>query len=381
MGQGLDVLAVKRVNTIMAELRDQRDIPQRLRFLERINEVETTEGEIRGRFKGNVYISDILFEGAVAVVKGGQKYTTFTSAIPKFKHGIHIPEEMVSLLLRLEKGAGIGFDELTLRGYVANREADILLGIRERKNAVVIAMLLDDFNYSNGGVVISGAGWGVPAAFKTTVNPWYTAATGAPITSATPISDISTQRQASMEIYGEARNRLTLSSVALRGILGTDEFKAKAQLYSMLSFPTGSFPLLADLGPQLSLLKTILDDGTGPMVIEVDDSRYWDLTDSGAEVSTRFWPQNKVMLSNSADDNDNRAAYFGKVVVPETAVSSLVDVGGVIGRFESESFGPVSWAEAPSLNPPDVNIWGADKGWPVRNRLGMVDILTVATAP
>lgn len=377
MGQGLDVLAVKRVNTIMRELRDQREIPQPLRFLERTPVQDATDGEILGRFTGNVYISDIIFEGGKAIVKSGGSYTTETYKIPKIKHGVLIDEEMVSLLLRLEAQSGLAFDELSLRGYVANRLEDILLGIRERQNALIVAMLLDSFSYSRGGIVISGASWNTPSAFKATPNPWVNSTTLLPITSATPITDISTQRQHDKEVYGEIRNRITLSSIALRGILGTDEYKNKAQLYSMLTFPTGAFPLTADLGPQIAILGQILNDGSGPMIIETEDTRYWDLMENGNEVSVPYWPPNKVVLSNTADDNNPRAAYLGNAVVPETAVSSIVDVGGVVGRFDGQSTGPVAWTEAPSLNPPDVTIWGVTKCWPVRARRGLTSILTV----
>ncbi len=379
MGAGLDILAIKRVNQILLELVDIRTIPQRLRFLERIPVIDTTEGEILGRYTGRVYISDIITTGSTAVVKAAGKYTTEQFAIPKIKHGVLIDEEMIALLIRLEAGVGLNFDELTLRGYIVNRLDDILLGIRQRMNQLAVSMLLDSFDYIQGGVVIQGANWGTPAAFKSTpAIPWVVAATGLPNPSATPITDISVQIQHDMEVYGETRNRVTLSSIALRGILGTDEYKAKAQLYSQIVFPANSFPLNQELMGQVALLERMLDFGTaGPMSIEVEDSRFWDLAGNGVESNAPFLPPNKVLLTNTADDNDASAAYIGNVVVPETAVSALVDVGSVVGRFDGPARGPVAWTEAPSLNPPDVNVWGAAKLWPVRRRRGLADVLTV----
>lgn len=369
MAQGLDLLAVKRVNTIMMELRDQRDLRQPLTFLSATPTMDATDGQILGRFRGNVYISDIIFEGATAIVKGGQKYSTETWKIPKIKHGNLIDEEMLALLIRLEAGGGTRFDELSVRGYVANRIDDILRGIDERKELMIIAMYLDTFSYDRGGVKISGAGWGAPAAMKTTVSVYWTSPT-----TALPITDISTQAQNDLEVYGEMRNRITLRSEDLRLIFATDEFKDKAVLFHPFPPPAGTFPLTASLGQQTEILTKMLDG----MVIRTIDGRYWDQLPDGDEESGNYWPLGKVMLDNTDNDGNARAAYLGNAVVTETAVSAMADVGGVVGRFEGQQSGPVAYTVASyALNPPDLTIWGVQKCWPVRYRQGLASILTV----
>lgn len=364
----LEMLAVRRVNTIMQELRELRDIPGQLRFLNRLASRDATDGEILGRFSGKVYISDILFSDGVATIKQGGKYTTETHTMPKIKHGAMINEEMIVLFQRLEAGGGTDFDRLTLRGFIAATIDDILLGIRERQNLLAVAMLLDDFSYSRGGIVINDATWGVPSQFKSTVAVDWTDAANA-----TPIADITTQVQNDREAYGEVRNRVTMSTSTLRLIFETDEFKDKVQLYSQFTIPTGAWPLTEELAFQQQFLARLLDG----LAIELEDARYDDQLEDGSEVRKPYWPANKVELSNTADDNNLRAAWGGNAVVPETIVSSLADVGGVIGKFDGPQTGPVSWAEAPSLNPPNLTIWGATKWWPVRVRKGLNSVLTV----
>lgn len=369
MAQGLELLAVKRVNTIMTELRDQRDLQAPLTFLEATPVIDATDSQILGRFQGNVYVSDIIFEGATAIVKGGQKYSTETWKIPKIKHGSLIDEEMLALLLRLEAGGGTNFDELTVRGFVANRLEDILRGIRERQELMIIAMYLDSFSYDRGGVQINGAGFGSPAAMKTTVGTYWTVAADA-----TPIMDITTQAENDLEVYGETRNRITLRSEDLRLIFETDEFKDKAVLFFPFPPPAGTFPLTASLGQQKEILVKMLDG----MILRTIDGRYWDQLPGGAEKSWNYWPLGKVMLDNTDNDNNPRAAYLGNAVVTETTVSALTDVGGIIGRFEGPQSGPVAYTVAShALNPPDLTCWGVAKCWPVRFRRGLSSILTV----
>lgn len=367
MANNWDILAVGPLNAILQELRDVREIPQNLRFLNRIAVREATDGELMGRFRGDVLISDIIFEGARAVVKNTDRFTTETFKIPKIKHGVLIDEEMSTLLYRITNGGGIAGDRSYFENYVVRKEADILLGIRQRLNAMVVAMLLDSFSYSMGGVVITNASWGVPAQFKSTPSVLWSS------TTATPITDISAQVQSDLETYGEERNRITLSTKVLRYIFATDEFKNKAQLYAMMTFPTGAFPLTQELGPQINILQTILG-----MAIETEDSRYWDMLPDGRIVSAPYLPPNKVILSNTADDNSEAAAFLGNAIVQETVLGSIADVGGVEGRFGGPSVGPVSYSVAGyGMNPPDVTIWGVQKAWPVRVRPGLTSVLTV----
>lgn len=365
---GYEFLATKRLTGMVQELQDIRETPQSLRWLDRTPVQNATDGEMRGRFRGTALISDILFEGNRAVTKNADVFSSETYKIPKIKHGFAIDEETVSLLARINQGGGIPGDQGILSDYTTRKVDGLLLGYRQRQNAMILAMKLNAFSYNRGGVIISGATWGAPASVLTTpAVPWSS-------TSATPISDLSTQRQSDSELWGRERTRATMTTAQLRNIFKTDEFKAKAQLYSMLAFPAGSFPLVADLGPQKRILETILDG----MTVEVDDSTYWEQTEDGRIQNVKFHPWNKVILDSPANDNNIGAAWMGNAIVPETVLSSLAGkLGGDFGPFTAPEYGPVSYAILEGLNPGELTVWVAGKCWPVKEDLVETSVLTV----
>ena len=362
MPQGLELLQTPRVTAILQELESQIDIPQDLIFLNRAAVRDATDGDILGRFRGDVFISDIIAEDSVALIKGGETYSTQTYSVPKIKHGARINEEMVNLLLRLERGAALDFERLTLRGRITDNLERILLGIRQRLNQILAAMHVGEFNYSQGGVIMTGVTWGQLSDLQFDPAVDWTTANAATMT---PILDISTALRYALEEYGVTFNRITLSMTVLNAILGSDEFVEKAQLYALTTFPAGTFPLLNELGPQISLLTTILNSGGQNLQIVVEDSRYKDQRPDGSTQRARFWPENKVLIDNTSNDNNPAVYYLGRAIVPETVVSSVAEVGGMQGRFAGPQRGPVAWVEAPSLNPPNILMWGVDKAWPV----------------
>ena len=317
MASNWEILAASRLTAVLDELRNETEINAELRFLARTPVRPATDEELMGRFRGDILISDIVMEGSRALVKNTDRFTTETWRIPKIKHGILVDEHILNLLNRINAGGAIANDRGLLTNYVLRKEAAIISGIDQRLNALVVAMQLDAFSYSRGGVIITSASWNVPAVFKSTVvTPWST-------TTATPITDITTQAESDRINWGEVRNRITLSTKALNYIYATDEFKAKAQLFSMMTFPAGSFPLT--VGQQFELLQRILAGFT----IETEDARYWDQLDDGSIASAPYLPQNKVILGNTADDNREAASFIGNAIVPETTVASLVNMPGV----------------------------------------------------
>lgn len=362
MASNWEILAASRLTAVLDELRNETEINADLRFLQRTPVRPATDEELMGRFRGDILISDIVMEGSRALIKNTDRFTTETWRIPKIKHGILIDEHILNLLNRINAGGGIASDRGLLTNYVLRKEASIVQGIDQRLNALVVAMLTDSFSYSRGGVIISNASWNVPAVFKSTVvTPWTS-------TTATPITDITTQAESDRINWGETRNRVTLSTKALNYIYATDEFKAKAQLFSQMTFPTGSFPLT--VGQQFELLQRIL----AGFALEPEDARYWDQLDDGQIASAPYLPQNKVLLGNTADDNSEAASFIGNAIVPETQVAGFVQLPGV--DFSGPREGPISYREA-NMNPPEVTLWGAQKAWPIRARQGMTSVMTV----
>lgn len=376
MGQGLELLATRRLNTVLDELQAITVVPQELTFLNRAAERDATDGELIGRFRGDVLISDIIAADSVAITKNADVWRTETFNIPKIKHGVRINEEMVNTFTLLEAGAGREIERLTLRGYIAQKLGDIVLGIRQRKNMILAAMHLDDFDYAMGGVIISNATWGMPSDLKFDPAIDWTTANAATMT---PITDITTALRYANETYGVKNfNRITMSMTVLDAILGSTEFRNKALLFFQLAaFPSGSFPLLNEVGTQVSLLTAMLNSGGYNFQIVIEDSQYKDQLPDGSIARGRYWPENKVLIDSTASDNNPSDYFLGKAIVPETVVGSIATPPGVQGGFPGPSRGPVSWSEIPSLNPPNINLWGVDKAWPVRQKIETEILLTV----
>jgi hypothetical protein len=376
MPQGLELLTVNRINSIMEELVAETDAPDELTFLNRAARRDATSDEILGRFRGNVFISDIITEDAVAVIKGGETYSTSTNNIPKIKHGERINEETVRLLLNFERGAGVEWDRLTLRGKITDAISRILLGIRQRENQILAAMHMDEFNYSRGGMIMTGVDWGQPADLKfEPAIDWTTAN----LATMRPIDDLSTAIQYGKDTYGLTLNRATMSNTLLKLILNSTEFKDKAELFFIREFPAGTFPPTQATASRRRLFLAILNDGENDIEIVTEDYRYKDQLPDGSIHWHRYWPENKVLIDRRENDNNPRSYYLGADIVTETAVSALAGaVGGMQGAFSGPQRGPVSWTEVPSLNPPNINIWGADNAWPVNVTPEDKIIMTVA---
>jgi hypothetical protein len=360
-------LAVNRINGITTELRDIRELPQQLVFLNRTPDVNATDGEILARFTGNVIIADIIADDQKAVVRQTGKFALEQVPIPNIKIGKLFTQEFLNLLNRINAGGGIPNDEGYITDYVVRASDANLIGVNQRKESLIVACAIDAFDYNMLGIKISGATWGMPADLKVTVSPlWASAST------ATPIDNIIALKQLAMEKYAEMYNRITMSSADFRLLIATDEFKAKSQLYSQLTFPALTFPSNA-LPEMRALAERVLD-----MTIEFYDARYWSETHEGVLSSAPFLPLGKVVLSDSNDDNTGGAIDFANGIVTETVVASLSD-NAMIGSFTGgPQYGPFSYATLESnLNPPNVTMWTVARGWPRKRRLSSTAVLTV----
>lgn len=364
--QGLSILGTRRINTVMQTLRDVRELPQQLKFLNRTALVNATDGEIMARFEGNVLMADIIADDQKAVVRSDGKFTLESNKIPNLKHGSFISQEMLNLLARINAGGGIPSDMGILSDYI-NRNLDgLLLGVRQRMEALIVACAIDAFDYNRLGIIIDGATWGMPSDLKVTVSPLWTSPT-----TAKPIDNILAVKQLAMEKYGEDYNRVTMGSADFRLLIATAEFTAKAQLYSQINFPTASFPS-NDLASMQNLAARILS-----MEIELYDAKAWTQDDDGTLSAAPYLPLGQVVLSSTSDDNTGEGIDFGNGVVTESVVSSLMD-GGMIGKFDGPEYGPVAYTTGnPDFNPPNLTQWAVARGWPRKKRLSATAALTV----
>jgi hypothetical protein len=364
--RGLSILGTRRINMVTRTLQDVRELPQQLLFLNRTPLTNATDGEIMARFDGKILMADIVADDQKAPVRSTGKFAVESNKIPNLKHGEFISQEMINLLARINAGGGIPQDEGILTNYVQNTADGLLLGVRQRMEALIVACAIDAYSYNRLGIQISGATWGMPSDLKITVSPLWTSPT-----TATPVDNILAAKQLAAEKYGENYDRVSLGSADFRLMIATDEFKAKAQLYSQITFPTASFP--SNALPQMTALAgRILE-----MELELYDAKAWTQENDGSIASAPYLPSGKVVLSSKADDNTGMAIDFGNGIVTESVVSSLVE-GSMLEGFDGPQYGPVGYATAnPDFNPPNMTQWAVARGWPRKKRLSSTAVLTV----
>lgn len=368
MPQAWQLLQAARLTRIMQSLQDVRQLPQQLRFLARTPVVPAADAEIMARFTGYVTIADLVADDQRAVTYQNSKLSFETTNIPNIKHGAALTQAMLNQLQSLMSGSALPSDMGVFSGY-ENRTIDgLLLGVRQRMEALIIAMQLDSLTYDRLGIKITGATWGMPADLKVTPGvTWDTAG------SATPVADIWSVRRTARVRYGQEYNRITMSTQAFMYMIATTEYQNKARTFLA---PNVSFTNLnaADLTFQQNLAQNVLG-----MQIELYDARSWSQGPDSTLISAPLLPITKVILSSTADDNDPTAFDFANAVTTESIVNSLAP-SDMIGSIGGPTAGPISYATVPNdLNPPQITYWGVARGFPRKHRLQSTAVLTVGS--
>lgn len=368
MPQAWQLLQAARLTRIMQSLQDARQLPQQLRFLARTPIIPAVDAEIMARFTGYVTIADLIADDQRAVTYQNSKISYETTNIPNIKHGQALTQAMLNQLQSLMAGNALPQDMGVFSNY-ENRVIDgLLLGVRQRMEALIIAMQLDSLSYDRLGIKITNASWGMPSDLKVTPGvTWDTAA------SATPVADIWSVRRTARVRYGQEYNRLSLSTQAFMYMIATTEYQNKARTFLA---PNVSFTNLnaADLTFQQSLAQNVLG-----MEVELYDARAWSQGPDGSLVSTPLLPITKVILSNTGDDNDPTAFDFANAVTTESIVSALAP-SEMVGSIGGPTAGPISYATVPNdLNPPQITYWGVARGFPRKHRVQSTAVLTVGT--
>lgn len=367
MTENLRFLRAVRVNTIMQALQDTREMPADLVWSNRINDVPALDEEIMARFVGRMQIADLIADDAQAVVYQTGKFSFESSAVPNLKHGAAMTQAMLNQLRTLQ---GTVQNDMGIFSAYENRTIDSLLaGIRWRKEALFIAMLIDGFSYDRLGIKMSNVSWGMPSDLKVTPSiTWDNP------TTATPVSDILTVVLVGKTRYGITFDRVSMTTTDFRYMIATTEFqnKAKAFLPPQLSFTNLA---LAALTQQRALAEAALG-----MTIELNDSRYWTQDDKGVQTSAPFHPVGKVILTSTANDKQDGVWDFANGIVTESIVADLVDTA-MIGGLGGAQYGPVAYATVANaqLNPPGIVYWGVARGFPRKHLLQSSAVLTVGT--
>lgn len=340
-----------RINRIIQTLASELNIARPLIYISRLPIVNAFDDEIMGRFTGKVIAADIIADDQEAVVQEGLKVELTTTQIPNLKVGQRVGQAALSRMERLQR-ASIVEEENAMADWEQTIARNLLLGVRQRMNAIACAMMIDAFTYDRMGVQITGATWGMPANLK------VTPATGWASTSSTPIADAFSMDAVAQDSYGMMFDTMTLSSLNFTQMTNTTEFANKAALVLGAGFLTASSALLTgDRTRMQALAGQILNKR-----IVIDDATYTERSNSGVPSTTRYLPQHKVLLSRSQDEGNGNVMDFANAIVTESIVASMMANGpeGLGGP----QYGPIAyWTGRPDLNPPDIVGWGVARGW------------------
>lgn len=367
MAENLRFLRAVRINQIMQALQDVRELPSDLVWSARIPDQPALDGEIMARFTGRVQIADLVADDAQAVVYQTGKFTLESTAVPNLKHGINMTQGMLNELRSI--GGAVPNDMGIFTAWEQRTVDSLLLGVRQRKEALFLAMLCDSLTYDRLGIKMSGATWGMPSDLKITVGTtWDTAG------SATPVADLLAAKLVGKTRYGIEFDRVSMTTTDFRYMIATTEYQNKAKQYlpAQLSFTNLS---LANLTQQQALAEATIG-----MTIELNDGRYWSQNENGVATSAPFQLVGKVILSSTANDGDPSVWDFANGVVTESIVADLVDTA-MFGGLGGAQYGPVSYATPANLNlnPPGIVYWGVARGFPRKHLLQANAVLTVGS--
>lgn len=376
MTPGYEYLSVLRLGRIIEALEDKRLLPQELLFVNRTPITPAMDNEIIARNINRIQIADVISDDSRAVTYAAGKLQLETTVVPNIKHGKHLSQENLNQLAMLNAASArpdtsdMGNNEI-YGNFLVSMIDDLRVGVYQRVEQLLIAMHLDSIAYDRLGMKISGT-WGIPSDLKVTPSvPWTD-----PV-NATPVNDIWNLKRTASVRYGAMFDRATMSTQAFLYMIATAEFQAKARTTLPLFINYTNIPA-ANTEFQKNIATSIL----GLKELELYDARYWSVDSAGQQTSSPYLPTNKVILANTANDNNAAVQDFANGITTESTLSGLLpNTGtGVIGGFGAGRRGPVPYASIPpDLNPPQLRLWCVMRGFPRRFRLQASAVLTVGS--
>lgn len=392
MGYAWDVLAPANVTRVMQTTQSVLTYPQPLLWHQRAQKVNASDDELTMRDKSYVFAADVITADAKALIRDSGQFTFEQHQIAKLKHGFALNESQIKLIRRIERNRAMDNEILSFKGLIARRSRELMLGIHQRQEAMINGMLSDSFSYDKLGIKLSGT-FGMPSDLKVTPSTLWTDAANA-----TPIADIINFLVYAMRTYGEVYNRITMRYEALQKIIATTEFK---EVYAANAFRWG--PVAdnavnaqggANPGFHMSFLANFISAGTAnssvgidgqgngsrQVTIEIYEGQYREASNASTIASpVPFHPAaNKLVFTNSADDNSSSGWDWGNGEVIESVLAPMGGTSLIGGTFEGDGFGPIGYATQAdaNLNPPGIVLWAAAAGGPRKHRETCSAVLT-----
>jgi hypothetical protein len=345
-------LSTARINRIVGTLAAILEIQRPLIYLRRLNLVPAFDDEMIGRFTGRIVAADIIADDQEALVQELLTIEVLTHAVPNLKIGQRLGQKLLNRLAQMEAGNLPTGGENAMRDWDNSLAENLIIGVRQRMNAMACAMMIDSFTYDRWGIKISGGSWGMPAGLKVTVGTvWSNIAS-------TPLSDIFGMDQVARLTYGIAYDKITMTTPDFRNMIKTTEFANQATMI---------------LGANFLLTPAALQTKNDPLMMQqaqrvigkeivLDDFQYNTKSNDGTITSTRALPTGTVLLSRTQDENNNQVMDMANAIPTESQVASLIGEG----EIPSNQYGPIAYYTPASLdlNPPGVVAWGVAKAFP-----------------
>lgn len=382
MPVGWNALATERINRIVAGLETADDADGGRLFNQIIPTRDASDMEIILRLGPSRPIAaDIIQMDQAARVIRGDAPETIQSVIPKLKHGHQVSEHMLSELARLQGNLATAQQDADASGllnYIDDRIDWLLQGVRDRRELLLAAMLVDDGDYNRFGIQFTNLSWGMPSALNITVGTaWSNAGT------ATPLANIEAALETAEDDYDEMYDTVVMTRGAFGEMEATDEFINRSQSYLQMRLASGILP--ADTFPtgnressRLMAEAILSRDRTRPVRFVIYNKRTRLEATDGSRSTVQFLPDDKVLLLDSNDFGNDRAWDFANAPVMET-LPGLVP--NLIGGFEGGGGerGPVGYATAGDSqgNPPGQVLWACQRGFPRKHRESANAVLTI----
>lgn len=366
MATGYDIFNNVRINAVMQGLMDPRLLPGQFVFSKRVPTVKAVDTEITARFIQYPQVADLVADDQRAVVYNTGKFQLERTKVPNLKIGFNMTQSMLTQILQIAANPG-GVTSEFFVDWENNAIANLKLGIQQRIEILLAAMMTDSFVYDRLGLKVA-ASWGMPSPLKVTVGTaWDNIA-------ATPVTTILNLRRLARVAYGVELNRLTMSLAAFNYMIATTEFTNRAKVFMPLGFTLAGQYATENTGDMKALATRILDG----IEIVLYDNMYWSQDEDGVPHMYPYLPINKVVFDNSGNDGNRTVWDLANTQVIEAMVASLG--GSPIAGAGANAVGPISYATfPPNLNPPEITYWAVQRCFPRKHVLQANACITVGS--
>lgn len=368
----LEDLSTRRINAIVEEVQQEPDTDaDRRLFDSMIPTVEASDNEVLARFRsGRARAADIIQLDQKAAVHAPEPVRLTQTNIPKIKHGTSLTEQMLALMEDIRMNLANTRNKQIFDNWVINETRNLINGVRDTRELLFVAMMLDDLDYNRYGIIMRDVNWGTPASLKSTpLFPWTDTV------NATPVSDIQTSQRIASDTYDEPRDVIVMTRKAEQYIYATQEFQRLKPAYLTQFLNATNLPN-QDTNFNRMILRRMFASDQGDVDLYIYDKRTYVPQNDGSAAPVKFMPENKVILTSRSHMNDANTWDFANAIVIETMQGK---VPSILESFDGAQSGPVAYATGadPQGNPPGEILWAVQRGFPRKHNEAANSVITI----